>query len=99
MSKVGESLLSGAKEALAYVKGSKKLANTHKVKIKDKIDIFDIRQNLNMSREEFSDEFGFSLRTLEKWERGERLPTGPARAYLTVIARNPLAVIRALSKE
>lgn len=98
MSKVGESLLKGAEEALLYAKGNRKHANTKKVKIEDDIDVFDIRQNLNMSREEFSGEFGFSLRTLEKWERGERLPTGPTRAYLTVIARDPRAVIKALSE-
>ena len=98
MSKIGESLLKGAEEALAYTKGNKKHTSTHKVRIEDEIDIFDIRQNLNMSREEFSDKFGFSLRTLEKWERRERLPTGPARAYLTVIAHNPRAVIKALSE-
>ena len=51
-----------------------------------------------MSRQKFSEEFGFSIRTLEKWERGERLPEGPTRAYLTVIAKNPRAVIDALHK-
>lgn len=49
-----------------------------------------------MSRQKFSDEFGFSIRTLEKWERGERVPEGPTRAYLTVIDKNPSAVIAAL---
>lgn len=49
-----------------------------------------------MSRKKFSDEFGFSIRTLEKGERSERLPEGPARAYLTVIEKNPTAVIAAL---
>ncbi len=37
-----------------------------------------------------------SIRTLEKWERGERIPEAPTRAYLTVIANNPKAVIDAL---
>ncbi|MDR3625215.1 MAG: hypothetical protein P4L45_00175, partial [Ignavibacteriaceae bacterium] len=47
-----------------------------------------IRDSLHMSRKAFCDAFGFSIRTLEKWERGERLPESPARAYLTVIANN-----------
>jgi putative transcriptional regulator len=38
-----------------------------------------------------------SLRTLQKWENGERQPEGPARAYLTVIDRNPAAVVAALT--
>jgi putative transcriptional regulator len=37
------------------------------------------------------------VKTLTKWEIGERQPEGPARAYLTVIDRNPEAVERALS--
>ena len=57
------------------------------------VDVSNIRKNLHMTRKQFSDEFGFSLRTLEKWER---VPEGPARAYLTVIERNPTAVIDAL---
>ena len=51
-----------------------------------------------MSRKTFSNEFGFSLRTVEKWERGERVPEGPTRAYLKVIERNPMAVKKALAE-
>ncbi len=40
--------------------------------------------------------FGFSIRTIEKWEQGIRQPTGAARAYLIVIDRNPKAVQSAL---
>lgn len=49
-----------------------------------------------MSRQKFCEEFGFSVRSLEKWERGERTPETSARAYLTVIASNPGTVIDAL---
>ncbi len=99
MSNVGNSLLKGAQEALNYARGDKQGARTHqKVKIPLQIDVCNIRMSLDMSRAEFSDKFGFSLRTLEKWERGERLPQGPARAYLTVIAKNPRAVQKALAE-
>lgn len=55
-----------------------------------------IRKRMHMSRQKFSEEFGFSVRTLEKWGRGERTPETSARAYLMVIASNPIAVINAL---
>lgn len=96
MSEVGKSLLKGAAEALDYAKGNKKGARTHKVKVPATIDVQRIRKHLHMSRTEFSNEFGFSVRTLEKWERGERRPEGPTRAYLTVIAKNPNTVKKAL---
>lgn len=97
MSKISDSLLKGAEEALEYAKGHKKSAKTHKVEIPDQVDVLSIRIDLHMTRQEFSDEFGFKLRTLEKWERGERIPEGPTRAYLIVIKKNPKAVKKALS--
>jgi len=97
MSKVGESLLRGAKEALAYAKGHIQGAKAHKIKVPKQIDVRAIRTQLHMSRDEFAESFGFSIRTLEKWEQGSRQPEGPTRAYLTVIARKPEAVKSALN--
>ena len=50
-----------------------------------------------MTREVFAAEFGFNMRTLEKWEQGARNPEGPTRAYLLVIKNDPMAVKKALS--
>lgn len=96
MSTVAESLLRGAAEALNYAKGQDIAAKTHKVKIPQQIDVRALRNKLHMTRNEFADNFGFSIRTLEKWEQGIRQPEGAARAYLTVIARNPKVVEAAL---
>ena len=96
MSDIGKSLIQGVEEALEYVKGQREGSVTHKINVPAEIDVCAIRKKLHMSRQKFSDEFGFSIRTLEKWERGERLPEGPTRAYLTVIDKDPKAVIAAL---
>jgi putative transcriptional regulator len=93
----GKSLLKGAEKALEYAMGHKKGSLTHKVKVPAQVDVHSIRNHLHMTRKEFSDEFGFSARTVEKWERNERVPEGPTRAYLIVIAKNPQAVRNALS--
>jgi putative transcriptional regulator len=98
MSEVGESLIRGAMEALEYAKGKQDGSVTHKVVVPAQIDVAAIRNTMHMSRQKFCDEFGFSVRTLEKWERGERIPETPTRAYLMVIANNPDAVISALKK-
>ncbi len=97
MSDLGKSILQGASEALEYAKGNQSKSRTHAVKIPDGVDVVEIRDQLHMTRQEFADTFGFSIRTLEKWERGERHPEGPTRAYLTVIANEPSAVMKALS--
>ncbi|HEX4044447.1 MAG TPA: type II toxin-antitoxin system MqsA family antitoxin [Gammaproteobacteria bacterium] len=98
MSKIGESLLKGAEEALEYAKGSKKTSKVHHVKIPKKINVSTIRNKLHMSQNVFAACFGFSIRTIEKWEQGVRQPAGAARAYLIVIDRNPEAVRSALSQ-
>jgi putative transcriptional regulator len=45
---------------------------------------------------ETADTFGFSLDAVKHWEGGRRTPESSARAFLTVIAKNPQAVIAAL---
>lgn len=98
MSKVGQSLLQGAAEALSYAKGNKHSSRTHKVKVPKIVDVRAIREKLHMTRTEFAEHFGFSIRTLEKWEQGIRQPEGAARAYLVVINYSPKAVESALRK-
>jgi transcriptional regulator with XRE-family HTH domain len=55
-----------------------------------------IRNRLGMTQARFSDTFGFSLDAIKHWEGGRRTPEAPARTLLTVIARNPAAVLNAL---
>jgi putative transcriptional regulator len=98
MIKLGESILRGAMDALDYAQGKQHGSKAHEVLVPSKIDVSAIRKKMHMSRQKFCDEFGFSLRTLEKWERGERMPESSARAYLMVIANDPKAVINALHK-
>lgn len=97
MSKLGESLLRGAKEALAHAKGKNLKVKVHKVLIPKNVDVKAIRAKLHLTRQQFANRYGFSIRTLEKWEQGVRVPDGGARAYLEVISRNHKAVELALA--
>lgn len=96
MSKAGKSILRGAKEALAFVKGEGK-PKKYRVHVPETVNVKTIRLELNMTQMEFSAQFGIPLATLQNWERGGRLPQEPTRAYLTVIQKDPDAVIEALS--
>jgi len=60
-------------------------------------DIKKIREKLGKSQPEFALMIGVSVATLRNWEQGRRTPDGPARALLRVAARNPDAVVEALS--
>ncbi|MGH6815453.1 MAG: helix-turn-helix domain-containing protein [Hyphomicrobiaceae bacterium] len=55
-----------------------------------------MRRALGLTQEEFSARFRIPLGTLRDWEQGKSKPDQAARAYLTVIARNPTAAVEAL---
>jgi putative transcriptional regulator len=56
-----------------------------------------IRRALGISQEDFAARYHIPLGTLRDWEQGRVAPDQAARAYLTVIARDPEAVRKALS--
>jgi putative transcriptional regulator len=53
----------------------------------------DIRENMRLSQSEFARLVGISVRTLQDWEQGRRVPSGPARTLLLVAERNPKALL------
>ena len=56
-----------------------------------------LRRALSLTQEEFAARYHIPLGTLRDWEQGRCEPDQPARAYLTVIARDPEGVKRALT--
>ena len=57
-----------------------------------------LRKRMKLSRQKFADSFGLDVRALQEWEQGRRVPDRAARVLLTVIDREPEAVLRALGK-
>jgi putative transcriptional regulator len=57
-----------------------------------------LRRALRLTQEEFAARYHIPLGTLRDWEQGRCEPDQPARAYLTVIARDPDGVVRALER-
>jgi putative transcriptional regulator len=55
-----------------------------------------LRRALGLTQEEFAGRYQIPIGTLRDWEQGRSEPDQPARAYLTVIARDPEGVCRAL---
>lgn len=96
MSKAGDSILRGAGQALAFARGEAD-AGGFAVHIPEEIDVKVIRRRLRMTQAAFGARFGIKLATLRNWEQGRRRPDPTARAFLTVIDREPEAVNRALA--
>lgn len=51
--------------------------------------IASIRARTGLSQSEFAHLLGVSVRTLQEWEQGRRLPSGPARTLLAIAHKNP----------
>ncbi|MGB6254496.1 MAG: helix-turn-helix domain-containing protein [Bradyrhizobium sp.] len=58
----------------------------------------DLRRRARLTQLEFASRLGVPVETIRNWEQGKRMPRGPARALLAVIARAPDAVFSALAK-
>jgi putative transcriptional regulator len=57
-----------------------------------------IRCALHLTQEEFALRYHIPPGTLRDWEQGRSQPDQPARAYLTLIARDPEHVNRILNR-
>jgi putative transcriptional regulator len=93
MSAMFEDLMNGLDEVDAFLAGQ---TAGYKVSVPAEVDVKSIRKGLKMTQSRFSDTFGFSLDAVKHWEGGRRTPESSARAFLTVIAKKPGAVIEAL---
>jgi putative transcriptional regulator len=91
--KIGPDLIEGVKLVLAHQRGKIELERVWP----KPVDVKAIRKRVKMSQAEFSRAYGISKRVLQEWEKG-RQPDSAARAYLTVIAKEPALVRRALSE-
>lgn len=91
--RLGRSLVKGLTEVLAHVRGEIQLESYH---LPGPIDVKAIRQRTGMSQAKFAAAFALNPRTLQQWEQNKGQPDSAVRAYLTVIDRNPTAVVEAL---
>ena len=51
-----------------------------------------LRRALGLTQEEFAARYHIPVGTLRDWEQGRKFPDAPARAYLTVIDKDPNVV-------
>jgi putative transcriptional regulator len=58
----------------------------------------DLRRRACLTQLEFASRLGVPVETIRNWEQGKRMPRGPARALLAIIARAPEMVFSALAK-
>jgi putative transcriptional regulator len=59
----------------------------------------DLRRRARLTQMEFAARLGVPVETIRNWEQGKRMPRGPARALLAVIAHAPDTVFAALAPD
>ena len=89
-----EQMMDGLNDVEAFLAGEQE---GFKAYVPQEVDVKAIRNRLGMTQVKFSDTFGFSLDAIKHWEGGRRTPEAPARTLLTVIDKNPAAVLTALN--
>jgi putative transcriptional regulator len=59
----------------------------------------ELRRRARLTQMEFASRLGVPVETIRNWEQGKRMPRGPARALLAVIAHAPDTVFAALAPD
>jgi putative transcriptional regulator len=57
----------------------------------------ELRRRAQLTQIEFAARLGVPVETIRNWEQGKRMPRGPARALLALIARAPESVFATLA--
>jgi putative transcriptional regulator len=58
----------------------------------------DLRRRARLTQQEFAARLGVPVETIRNWEQGKRMPRGPARALLALIAHAPDLVFATLAR-
>jgi len=85
-------LLASVKEMDEVRRGVRKPFRVYEV-----VDAKAIRKRTGLSQADFARLLQVSKGTLLNWEQGRRVPTGPAKALLKAVEKDPKNVLRALN--
>lgn len=64
----------------------------------DSVRVKEIRSATGLSQAKFAKVIHVEIGTLRNWEQGRREPTGPAKALLRVLEKQPKLVLQALAE-
>jgi putative transcriptional regulator len=90
-----ENVMAGLAEAGDFVRGTADTTK-YRVHVPKTVDVKMIRSRLGLSQPVFASHFGFSAGAVRDWEQGRKRPEACARVLLTVIDKDPDAVMKAL---
>lgn len=89
-----DKLYAAVKEMDEVVSGDRKPSRVFDVNAES---VKELRERIGLSQPKFATLLHIDVGTLRNWEQGIREPTGPAKALLTAIAKDPEHVLKALA--
>jgi len=96
MNQVYESIKKGLEEAIAFAEGKQNGTKAHHVRT---VEVKKLRVKIGVTQNAFAIAFGISFTTLQRWEKGEQSPRGPALILLNLLQKEPRTFCKALSIE
>jgi putative transcriptional regulator len=91
--KAFEKIARGLNEALEFARGELEPVRLY---VPVELDVKGIRAKLDLSQDDFSAAFGFTVNQIRDWEQGRSRPLGGVRAYLMMIDSDPDGVLSIL---
>lgn len=91
--KLADSIKQGLREAIEYERGNlcvrRRVVQVKGVPKYEAKNIKQIRLKANLSQASLARVIGVSTKTVEAWERGRNIPSGPAQRLLYLIDKEP----------
>ena len=87
-------MLASVREAGAILKGKKKPSRRITL---EQPSTKEIRLNTRLTQIEFAELIGVPVKTLQNWEQERTKPSGPAKALLRALAKDPKTTVRLLA--
>jgi putative transcriptional regulator len=84
-------MVSSVQDMGRHMRGEK-VAGARVTKVREP-NVRTIRRKTGLSQSQFAVLIGMNLRTLQNWEQGRTRPTGPARALLRIVEKNPKVML------
>lgn len=94
--KLFEELTRSIRQAGAIARGERKPSRRRELTPSR---IVAVRERSGLSQAQFARLLNVSVKTLQNWEQARREPTGPAKALLQIVEREPAAALRALQSD
>lgn len=99
-----DDLMASLEDAAAFAEGDTSRGRIVHVEVDDSVpeyratDVARTRQSLNLSQRALASVLGVSTRTVEAWESGKNIPSGPARHLLFLLENDHSLVARLVSR-